>query len=126
MRNFRAVFAPLLVLCAACGLAMLSVRLEAVVHFDFIWDVLLGAALGILLALLPTFAGFGGKHQAVTSMLWVCGFAALLLIFYQYASMVTGWHMDAISFLSSPGPRLRIAEGAVLGYCSLIAGRGKV
>ncbi len=125
MRKIRAAVVPLLALGATCALALFDVRLDSVAQFSFIWDVLLGAVVGALLALLPSLSGFPGKQNALTSMFWICGFVSLLLIFYQYMSLVTGVQVPQLAFLA-PSPRARIAESAVLGYCSLVAGRGKV
>lgn len=125
MRNIRAICMPILVLAVLVALAWLQVALPAVARFDFIWDVLLGGALGAGLALMPGLAGFAQKKNAMTSMLWVCGFLSLLLVFFQYMTLVTGMQVEALSFLTAPTTRMRIVEGAVLGYCSVIAGRGK-
>lgn len=126
MRNLRMIIVPLLILAAISTLAMINVNITAIAHFVFIWDILLGAALGAGLALLPALSGFPTRRNAQTGMLWVCGFISLLLIFYQYMTLVTGMHIDALTFLASPNTRMRIVEGAVLGYTSLLAGRGKL
>lgn len=126
MRNIRAVFVPILVLAALMALAWLEVQLAAVARFDFIWDVLLGCVLGMALALLPGLAGFAQKKNVMTSMLWVCAFLALLLVFFQYMTLVTGMRVEGLSFLTTPGTRMRVVEGAVLGHCTVIAARGKL
>ena len=126
MRNVRAVMVPVLLLAAVVALAWFDLQIPIVAHFDFIWDVLLGGALGAGLAFLPVMSGFTVRRNALTSMFWVCGFLSLLLIFYQYMTMVTGLRIEVLAFLASPGPRMRIAEGVILGYCSFIAGRGKI
>jgi len=126
MRKFRAAVLPLFLLAGVCSLAYFSLRIDAIAKFDFIWDVLLGAVLGGALALLPALSGFGARRNAYTGMYWVCGFTALLLIFYQYMNSVTGAQVDSLTFLLDPGPRMRVAEGVMLGFCSVVAGRGKV
>lgn len=126
MRNVRAVLVPVVMLAAVVALAWLQVEVGAVAHFDFFWDVLLGVALGAALALLPQMAGFPAKRNTLTGMFWVCGFLALLLIFYQYMTLVTGMQVEALHFLAAPGARLRIVEGVMLGYCSFVAGRGRI
>lgn len=126
MRKVQAVLVPLLILAALVALAWLQVDVPIIARFDFIWDVILGAALGLGLALLPQLSGFAPRKNALTSMFWVCGFITLLVVFYQYMSLVADLHIAALSFLSSPGPRMRLIEGALLGYCSFVAGRGKV
>lgn len=126
MLKLRAVCMPVLVLAAVCALAWLEADLSFIAHFGFIWDVLLGAALGAGLALLPPMSGFAVRRNAATSMYWVCGFVALLLVFYQYAALVTGVYVQPLAFLSLPGTRMRVVEGAVLAYCSVVAGRGKI
>lgn len=126
MRNVRAIIVPILLLVILCALAWLQVQLPIVAAFDFIWDVILGAALGVGLSLLPVLSGFAVRRNAMTSMLWVCGFLSLLLIFYQYMTLVTGLQLDSLAFLATPNTRMRIVEGAILGYCSFTAGRGKI
>lgn len=126
MRYIRAVVVPILLLAAVCMLAWLQIGVEEVAHFDFIWDVLLGAVLGAGLALLPAMAGFAVRKNALTGMLWVCGFLSLLLIFYQYMTLVTSLQVEALSILASPDTRMRVVEGVILGYCSFVAGRGKI
>lgn len=126
MRNVRAALVPILLLIAVCALAWFNIDLPFIAEFSFIWDVVLGAVLGIGIALLPALSGFTIRRNAFTSMYWICGFMALLLIFYQYMTMVTGLHADFLEFMTHPGPRMRIVEGVILGYCSLIAGRGKI
>lgn len=125
MRNFRAIAMPLLLLAAITALAYANVSVDRIAQFGFIWDVLLGAALGAGLALLPPAAGFPGKRNALTAMFWVCGFATLLIIFYQYMTLMTGMNIETIAFLGNPNGRMRVVEGAMLGYCSIFAGRGK-
>lgn len=126
MRNLRTLFVPILMLAALCALAWFVLELPIIAHFDFIWDVLLGALLGAAFAWLPQLTGFPSRKNAQAGMLWACGFLSLLVIFYQYMTLVTGLHIDFLAFLATPGPRLRIVEGAFLGYCSFIAGRGKL
>lgn len=126
MRNVRVAVLPILLMAAATALAWWRPEVHAIAHFSFIWDVLLGAVLGALLALLPQLSGFTPRRNAATGMFWVCGFVSLLLIFYQYATMLTGLSIEAISFLAMPNGRMRVIEGAFLGYCSVLAGRGKI
>lgn len=126
MRNFRAALVPLLLLAALIGLALLEFNLSVIAHFSFFWDVLLGAAVGVAMALISPLSGFQIRRNATTSMYWICAFVTLLLIFYQYMTFVTGLKIDALSFLAMPRGRARVVEGVFLGYCSLVAGRGKV
>lgn len=126
MRNLRVLVVPLLVFIALCALAMFHFDIPIIADFDFIWDVLLGAVLGAAFALLPAMSGFPVRRNAQTGIFWGCGFLSLAVIFYQYISQVTGMRIDALTFLASPGTRARIVEGAMLGYSSLTAGRGKI
>ena len=127
MKKLRAMLCPVAVLLVLSMLALWNVTVQAIAYFGFIWDVLLGAALGISLALLPTFCGFGARKNASVSMFWVCGFAALLLIFVQYMSLVTDLALPDLPFLSSSyNGRILVVEGALLVYCSVVAGRGKL
>ena len=126
MRNVRAAIMPLLVLALVVALSYYELKVGSIAKFDMIWDVLLGGAIGVALALLPSLSGFGAKRNALTGMYWVCGFTVLLLIFYQYMTSITGSQISGLYFLSNPAPRMCVAEGTVLGFCSMIAGRGKV
>lgn len=125
MQNFQAAVAPLAALAAAVALSWFEPRVDGLAGFAFIWDVLLGAALGACLAAMPSLSGFVMRRNALTGMYWACGFVSLLLIFYQYMTTVTGMRIESLGFLAAPGPRMRIAEGVMLGYASLTAGRGK-
>lgn len=125
MRSVRAVVVPILLLAALGALAWLNIDIAVIAQFPFIWDVLLGVALGVGLALLLPLSGFAVRRNALTGMLWVCAFLSLLIIFYQYMVQVTGLHVEALTFLAMPGTRLCIVEGAVLGFTTLIAARGK-
>jgi hypothetical protein len=126
MRKIRAAVVPLIALVLVCALASFDAQIESVAQFSFMWDVLLGVFVGVILALLPAMCGFSARQNALTSMFWIGGFASLLLIFCQYMSLVTGMQLKDLPFLSGAMPRARIAEGVMLGYCSLIAGRGKI
>jgi hypothetical protein len=126
MRKIRVAAMPLLLLAALWALAGWRAELPQIAHFDFIWDVLLGGAVGAGFALLPQMASLGGKRNGLTGLFWVCGFVALVLVFYQYISLVTGVSAQGLGFLENPGTRTRMVEGAVLGYCSFVAGRGKL
>lgn len=126
MRKLRAAAVPLLILSGLVLFASLDVTLDAVAHFAFIWDVLLGALLGAAFALLPQLAGFGGKRNVLTAMCWVGGFCAMMLIFFQYISLITDFRVHSMAFLAAPGPRARIVEGAALGFFSFVAGRGSL
>ncbi len=126
MRRIRAITVPLFVLAAACALALQNLQLDSVANFSFIWDVLLGSAVGVGLALLPAMSGFPGRQNGLVPMFWVCGFISLLMIFYQYMSAITGMHIQGLAFLAVDNPRVRIVESVLLGYCSMTAGRGKI
>ena len=124
MRNARAVAVQVLIIAGLCALAWLQLELPAIAHFDFPWGLLLGILLGVLLALLPALAGFPVRPNALAGMYWAGAFILLLLVVYQYLSMVTGLHLDALRFISQPAARLRIVEGALLGFCVTQAMRG--
>lgn len=126
MQKIRAAVMPVLLLVLAYGLAWYNINISEIAQFDFIWDALLGVLLGIALAMLPTMSGFKLRKNAATGMYWICGFLTLLLIFYQYMTMVTGMKLDVLAFMHPTTARVRIVEGVILGYCSLIAGRGKI
>jgi hypothetical protein len=126
MRKVRVALMPVLLLAALWALAGWRVDMPRIAHFGFIWDLLLGAALGAGFALLPQFASIGSKREALTGYFWFGGFVTLLLVFYQYISQVLGISAQALRFLENPDTRTRIIEGAVLGYCSFVAGRARL
>ncbi|GHU83122.1 hypothetical protein FACS1894196_2490 [Clostridia bacterium] len=126
MRRVRAAVVPLLLLVAIGALTLWDPRVNVIAQFTFIWDVLLGVLLGAGLALLPSMAGIGAHRTPVAGLFWVCGFFALLLIFYQYTVLVADLSPRVLAFLAKPGPRARVVEGVMLGYASVIAARGKL
>ena len=126
MHRLKAAVVPVLMLVLAVTLAHSSLSVPQVSHFEFVWDVLLGAALGAFLSVLPSMAGFGSKRNALTGMLWVGGFVTMILVFYQYISLVTGVAIDSLSLIAAPSQRMRIVEGTMLGYLSFTAGRGRI
>lgn len=126
MQKLRVAVVSVLVFVALGALAWLRLDVSFIAHFDFIWDVLLGLALGAAFAWMPTFTGFAVRRNAATGMFWICGFLFLLVIFYQYMTLVIGLHVEQLDFLAAPSTRMRVIEGAVLGYCSFTAGRGKI
>lgn len=126
MRSLRAAVFPVLLMLALVFLSCLSFELPSISHFEFIWDVLIGGALGAGLAFLPTIAGFEGKRNPLGSKLWIAAFVTMLLVFYQYISLVTRIQLHLLPFLENPGARMRIVEGALLGFLSFAAGRSRV
>lgn len=126
MRKAQAIVLPVAILCILLALAFVELQLDAIAEFAFIWDVLLGIALGVGIAILPALAGFESKRNERTSFFWVCGFVSMLLIFCQYISSVIVLRADIVTFLPQANARMRMVEGAFLGYCSYIAARGKM
>lgn len=115
-----------MLLCVLWLLARLDANVTHIARFDFLWDVLSGAAAGVVFCLLPVAGGFGARRNVRTSMLWLPAFFALVVIFYQYAVLVTGLESPPFRFLLGAGTRLRMVEGAAVGYCAAVAARGKI
>lgn len=126
MRAVRAAIVPFLLLAVLFAVGRLEPSFPQLAHFDFIWDVLVGALLGVCLCLLPALSGFPPRKNKSVGLFWIAAFAALLLIFYQYMTLITGMRLSVVAFLTGVGSRVRVIEGAVLGYCSVTAGRGKI
>lgn len=126
MKKLRALIYPTLLLAGLWLLADININYVRIAHFDFILDALIGIVMGVVFAVIPSVGGFGTRRTPQTSMLWLPAFAMLVVLFYQYASLVTGFTSESLRFLFNPTVRLRVTEGAALGYCVTAACRGKL
>ena len=126
MKNLRALVYPALLLAGLWLLSDINVNFVRIAHCDFLLDALIGVVLGIVFAVIPSAGGFGTRRAPQTSMLWLPAFVMLVLLFYQYAALTTGFGSERVRFLLNPTTRLRVVEGAALGYCVTIACRTKL
>lgn len=126
MRRMRAMLVPIALLALLVLISSQSPNIEAIAAFDFIWDVVVGIALGASIAALPSLSAFNGIEDKRLSFLWACGFCSLIIIFAQYMTTVVGLRTEGFDFIPPTSARMRVVEGAFLGYCSLVAGREKI
>lgn len=125
MRKARMIAIPVAMLMLLLLLSFFEVQIDAIAEFTFIWDVMLGIALGVGLVLLPSISGYQYSLTNHTTFLWVCGVIAMVLIFCQYMTTVIGIHAGITPFLPQTNARMRIVEGVFAGYCSFAASLGK-
>jgi len=126
MLGLRAIFVPVALFALLILIASFDFTIGMIAEFAFIWDVAVGILLGVALAALPALSAFKGVGDKNLAFFWVCGFCSLLLIFVQYMSTVVGLQTEGAAFAPPTNARMRIIEGAILGYCSLVAGREKI
>lgn len=126
MRRIRAVVAPVALFALLIFIASFGPDIGAIAEFAFIWDIAIGILLGAGLAVLPALSAHKSANDKYLAFLWVGGFCSLVLIFIQYMSTVVGFQTEGAAFVPPTNAQMRIVEGALLGYCSLVAGREKV
>ena len=125
MRRIRAILAPIALFALLIFISSLNLNIGAIAEFSFIWDIALGIALGVGAAALPALSAYKGAGDKHLAFFWICGFCSLVLIFIQYMSTVMGVQTEGAAFVPPTNTRMRVVEGAILGYCSLVAGREK-
>ena len=126
MRKLRAILAPGALFALLILIASFDLDIGVIAEFAFIWDVTVGILLGAGLAALPALSAHKGRNDKHLAFFWICGFCALILVFVQYMSTVMGLQTEGAAFVPPTNARMRIIEGALLGYCSLVAGREKI
>lgn len=126
MRKARMIIMPIAILGILLVLCHFEVQLDAIAAFNFIWDIMLGIALGIGIALVPSVYGYKSSQNNQPAYFWVSGFVTMVLIFCQYMSTVISINASITPFLPATNIQMRIVEGAFLGYCSFIAARDRI
>lgn len=89
---------------------------NAIPHFSFYWNVLLGLALGLLLAMLPLISGAANGRVGFRTQWWVCVCLIVLVLFFQYLLAYGGLSVSWLRWLAVKGDRALMGEGVVLGY----------
>lgn len=125
MLKVRVVLLPSLVLVLLIALARWNVSVDQIARFSFLWDALLGIALGVGLYLLPGLSGVRPKAHPNAGLYWVTAFVMALLLCLQYMALVTGQALFDQSWLLASSGRSCVVEGAGLGYCMAHAMRGR-
>ena len=125
MKKLRTAAVPLLTAAVLTALALVSLSVPVIVRFDFLWDVLLGAALGAAFYWLPALSGFPVKKNLPGKKYWICAFVMLVMMCCQYFSLASGLDFRFLSVLANPSVRVRVVEGAFFAFCAFHALRGK-
>ena len=126
MQKLRAIVAPAALFALLILIASFDFAIALIAEFSFIWDIAVGIMLGAGLALLPALSAHKSANDRNLAYFWICGFCSLLLIFLHYMSTVVGVQTEGAAFVPPTNTRMRVVEGALLGYCSVVAGREKV
>ncbi|HML48303.1 MAG TPA: hypothetical protein PKE04_16290 [Clostridia bacterium] len=125
MLKVRVVLLPSLTLVLLIVLARWNVSIGQIAQFSFLWDALLGIALGVGLYLLPGLSGVRPKMHPNAGLYWVPAFLMALLLCLQYMALVTGNALFDQSGLLVSNGRSCVVEGAGLGYCMAQALRAR-
>lgn len=89
---------------------------NAIPHFSFFWNVLLGLALGLLLAMLPLISGTGPSRVPYRAQWWIGVALIVLVLFFQFLIAYGGLSVSWLGWLKVGGDRSLMGEGVVLGY----------
>jgi len=125
VKRIRSMLCPILLFAVVAVVAMMGLSIPAIAYFDFLWDVILGVLLGGALNLFPALCAMTPKKNALSGNYWLCFFILLVILCCQYLSLTMNLHIPVLYVLANPSTRLRIVEGAFLGYCAFAAARGR-
>lgn len=89
---------------------------NAIPHFSFFWNVLLGMALGLLLAMLPLISGTVSARVPYRAQWWIGFCLIVLVLFFQFLIAYGGLSVSWLGWLKAGGDRALMGEGVVLGY----------
>lgn len=123
-KQCKALFVPLMVVLLIAFVFNANWNPFAGETGVFIWYMLLGIGLGIVLGMMPMLYGGGSKERFVTQRWFACAFVLGVLL-YQYVTLVTGTNIPWLAWLAKGLPRTIMGEACLLGYCVLGALRAK-
>ena len=123
LRKLTVIVLPLLMLLGICLLIPLISGMSL-----FFGSLLLGALLGVLLALLLPLAGATRLREPFAWLLWIPAAVILLILLYQFLSMNrVGQDVPLLRLLATGDARVLTAESAFAAYMltfSLRTGKG--
>ena len=112
LRKLTVLLVPLAMMLALCLLVPVFRSMDA-----YFGSLLLGALLGILLALLLPLAGATRLREPFAWLLWIPAAIILLVLLYQYlASQQIGRDLPVLRLLAADDPRIFTAEAAFAAY----------
>ncbi len=123
LRKLTVIVLPLLMLLGICLLIPLISGMSL-----FFGSLLLGALLGVLLALLLPLAGATRLREPFAWLLWIPAAVVLLILLYQFLAMNrVGQDVPLLRLLATGDARVLTAESAFAAYMltfSLRTGKG--
>ena len=123
LRKLTVIVLPLLMLLGICLLIPLISGMSL-----FFGSLLLGALLGVLLALLLPLAGATRLREPFAWLLWIPAAVILLILLYQFLAMnQVGQDVPLLRLLATGDARVLTAESAFAAYMltfSLRTGKG--
>lgn len=123
LRKLTVIVLPLLMLLGICLLIPLISGMSL-----FFGSLLLGALLGVLLALLLPLAGATRLREPFAWLLWIPAAVILLILLYQFLAMNrVGQDVPLLRLLATGDARVLTAESAFAAYMltfSLRTGKG--
>lgn len=123
-KQCKALFVPLIVVLLIAVVFNANWNPFAGAAGEFIWYLLLGIALGVVLGMMPMLYGGGAKERFATQRWFACGLV-LAVILYQYVARFAGADIAWLDWLTARHPRAIMGEACLLGYCVLGALRAK-
>ena len=123
LRKLTVILVPLGMLLLVCLLVPVFSTMDA-----FFGPLLLGAVLGVLLALLLPLAGATRLREPFAWLLWIPAAVILLILLYQFLAMNrVGQDVPLLRLLATGDARVLTAESAFAAYMltfSLRTGKG--
>lgn len=112
LRKLTVLLVPLAMLLVLCLLTQLFSAMDR-----FFGPLLLGAVLGILLALLLPLAGATRLREPFAWLLWIPAAVILLILLYQFlAFQQIGQNLPVLRLLATDNPRIFTVEAAFASY----------
>lgn len=92
----------------------------------FFWEVLLGAALGVILALLPVLSGTAGGKTPYRTQWWIAVVILGVVLLMQYLlRFYVAYSIPFLNWLRVNHDRVLVGEGVLLGYTLVYALRSR-
>lgn len=110
LRKLTVIVAPLLLALALCLL------LPVMNGLGFWSNVLKGAALGVVLALLLPLAGASRKREPFAGLLWVPALLLVLVVMYQFFSSMGQLNWPVLEMLATTDGQVVLVECTLAAY----------